>query len=220
MAWWVILLIVSIPIVASIGIITFIITTIKAKKIQNDYRHKDIIKAKAIAMEKRGDNYGVLPYYLKEFFNSKIDDLDIENLINTTYLNNSQNVLVIGEKVNFEVATLIQYSDSKIFTTPKSLDILSWNAAVLKFREDFKSPLNFDEETNTYDLIIALNTNDSIENVYQKNFDRLNKNSMLIISLRPEQIKEARSFAKGLKLAEIRYEISAIKQHFLYIVKE
>ncbi|EGV00281.1 BC85_0335 family putative methyltransferase [Mycoplasmopsis columbina] len=214
-------LIISVFVVITIAALIYGFLFLKTRKLRKKVIDEETKKAHEIILELRGENLGQLPIELEKHLKPKVDNKDLENLINTTYLNKAKNTLVIGEKVEYEYATLNYLGYGNIELLNQNFDVKQWNLAVLDFPQYFpKKPLLIKEINKTYKLIFAINSNLSNQEIFKQYFSLLDEKGMLVVIQNKENKKDLKLMAKILKEQKILYEISHVKNKFLYIVKK
>ncbi|MEA4115536.1 hypothetical protein VBM87_01920 [Mycoplasma sp. 744] len=215
------ILLISIFVVIAIAFITFIIIKLKIKKIKKEIFNKELAQTKLNILELRGEELATAPLDLKKFFKIKIDDYDLENLINSTYLNKSEKNLLIGENIEYEYATMQYLAQGENSIISNNFDIKNWNNAVLEYPNYFNKKTHIINQTNElFNLIIAINSNLTNNQIFEKFFLNLNKNGLLIICQKNQSKTDLKQLISKLKYQNIRYEVSYVKNKFLYIVKD
>ncbi|WP_416738097.1 BC85_0335 family putative methyltransferase [Mycoplasmopsis meleagridis] len=214
-------LIISIFVVVSIGALVYLIMFLKSKKIRKQILDEQTKKAHETILELRGENLAKAPLELKKFFKNKIDDFDLEDLINTTYLNKAENTLIIGQNIEYEIATLLFLGWGNFDILKDKFNVEKWNEAVLNYPDFFPKKPNFIRQIDkNYNLIFAINSADSNFNIYKKYFLKLEPNGMLVIIQNGQNKSDIKALTRELKINSITYEISHVKNKFLYIVKK
>lgn len=218
-------LLVSAIIVFLIGISVVIITFLKAKKIRKEIEQKTKEATEQAILRIKGSELGETPSFINEAFKSCLDELDILHLINTIYLNNAKEVLLIGNNLENEYLTFKNMTQANIALdeSEKVINKSKWNDAVLKFPDKIKeAPLFFNfkkDEPRNFDLIYVLNSNQSNINIFDNYFKLLNEDGMILVLQNEETKRDLRIIKKDLKFKNIPYEVSKNKGLFLYIVK-
>ncbi|QBF34757.1 hypothetical protein EG856_02405 [Mycoplasmopsis phocirhinis] len=213
----------SIFVVAFIGVGAHFWSRIKVRKIKQKYQSEEDKKNQQKLQQLRGEDLGTLPYDLKKFFASKSDDYDVENLINTVFLNNSQEVLFVSAYLEFELATILIKTNANVSIIKQNLDINLWNNAVLNFPQYFSKKINIktynEFKQHKFNLIFASNLSQSNLDLFEQFYSMLQDNAMLIIRQDKQKNSDLKNLVSTLKLSGITYEVSSIKSQFIYIVK-
>ncbi|BAP00894.1 hypothetical protein MCAL160_0198 [Mycoplasmopsis californica HAZ160_1] len=221
--WVKTLLIASFFIVAAFGVGVWFWSRWKVNQIKARYASEQEKINRQKLIEKRGDNWNKVPYELKDFWDSKTDDNDLENWINSVYLNDAQEVLVATESLEYETATLLTQTQANISTISTNIKVNWWNKMVSEFPHYFKRALSLVEHSTLQDkkfnLILASNLHQSNISIYEYFYSKLTDNGMIII--RQDKVKKSdlKELASLLKTSQITHEISSIKSKFIYIVK-
>lgn len=220
-AYW--LLLSSAIIIGLFGSIWMIVTYIKVyklkKKIDKDYKKA----AEDAVIKIKGEKLPDINPKFKELFTKNIlNDLDVFQLVNTAYLNEAKNILLVGNELEYSYSILRNMCVSEINLFRNSINSKIWNSAVLKQNDLFKnSPYFIDEEKfnkKNFKLIYFINSNYSSYEIYKNYYHKLEENGMIVVILNSENKSDLKLLTKELKNKKIRYEISKNKEKFLYIV--
>ncbi|ADV34512.1 BC85_0335 family putative methyltransferase [Mycoplasmopsis fermentans] len=218
-------LIVSAIVFVIIAFITYIILLVKTRKIRNEINTKEAQKAHEAILKIRGEELGEFPKELKEFFKSNLDDYDLENFINTIYLNDVQEILLVGSKLEYPTALFKNKSQAQICLEKQKMNVSLWNKAVLELPKYFKdqpSFINVNElktQDKKFKLIFSINSTETNQELFDKYYPMLSEKGMLVVLQNSNTKSGYRVLTKHLKLNKIVYELSYVKSGFLYIVK-
>ncbi|QJR43318.1 hypothetical protein HLA87_00640 [Mycoplasma miroungigenitalium] len=222
--WATWLLFSSMIIVAIAGVGTWFWSRWKVKKIQAQQSNEEEKQRKLEILQKRGDDLGTLPYDLKDFFGSRVQDWDLESWINTIFLNDYKNVLIVNKNTEYELAVLMLKTKANIFEIQNNININLWNKAVLNFPQYFnrKCKIKTEAELRCISVNLVLANNSLIESfdLFNTYFNMLDKNGMLIIRLDNKKDKSFKSLLKNLKQSLIPFELTTVNSKFIYIVKK
>ncbi|VEU60780.1 Uncharacterised protein [Mycoplasmopsis bovigenitalium] len=221
--WLKIALWVSVGVVGFLGISAFIISLVKVKKIKDKYINDKDALAKKQLIELRGENWGKLPYELKEFYNSKTNDNDIDSWINTVFLNDYKTLLIASKNLDYELVCLNLLSPSKITINKNNFDENKY-AQACKINTELSnkkiSVLSQNEiKDSKFDLIYATNIIENNTDIFANYFNLLNNNGMLVIRQDDTNKAKLRDLISDLKFAQVTYEVSSVASKFIYIVK-
>ena len=217
-------LFVSIIVVALISILTYLLMFLKIRKIKKQIQNEEIHRAHAAILAIRGEPIGELPQDIKEYLKCKIDNLDLEQFINTTYLNKVEDILLDGSELEYPLFVLNKYGNGNIKVLKSSLDVKKWNDAVLTYPKDFEKQPNFVKDINEqkYSLVYIINSKLNNQEIYKKYYPLVANVGMLVVLInqgKEDKKKDLKALVKELKSLDIRHEVSYVKGQFLYIVK-
>ncbi|WP_029512548.1 BC85_0335 family putative methyltransferase [Mycoplasmopsis iners] len=220
-----IILLVSIFVVMAIGAIVYLTMFVKAKKIKRKLVDEEIRQANEAIDRLRGEDLEPIPMELKNILKPNIDDLDLDNIVNTSYINQAENNLFIGQNVEYEYAIMQYLGYGKNYIFKSDFNGKLWNQAVLTYPNCFKKPVEFINEEEIkqgkkFNLIVAINSQISNYEIFENYYNNLATKGMLIVVQNKITKGDLRLLAKHLKNEKIIYEISQIKNKFLYIVKK
>ncbi|BAW18145.1 hypothetical protein MBVG596_0313 [Mycoplasmopsis bovigenitalium] len=221
--WLKIALWISVGVVGFLGISAFIISLVKVKKIKDKYLNDKDALAKKQLIELRGDNWGKLPYELKEFYNSKTNDNDIDSWINTVFLNDYKTLLIASKNLDYELVCLNLLSPAKITINKNIFDESKYTQACeinTELSNKKISVLSQNEiKDSKFDLIYATNIIENNTDIFANYFNLLNNNGMLVIRQDDTNKAKLRELISDLKFAQVTYEVSSVASKFIYIVK-
>ncbi|QSF13985.1 BC85_0335 family putative methyltransferase [Mycoplasma sp. Mirounga ES2805-ORL] len=207
--------------VVLIAIIIYIILVVVTKKIKSKVRNEELEKLKFKIQEQRAGNLKNIPLDIKEYFKSNLNNEDLENLVNTIYLNDANNVLLVGNKLEYPALLFSYQSEANIKVFNYDLDARLWNNAVLEFPEFFKKKIDLiDKIDEKFKLIFAINSTQLSQTIYEKYYEHLENNGMLIILENVNTKRDVKTLTSFLKTKKIVYEVSKVKSNFVYIVKK
>ncbi|UUD35753.1 hypothetical protein NPA07_02670 [Mycoplasmopsis caviae] len=208
-----------------IAFVVYMILLAKTRKIRNELSTKEAQRAHEAIIKLRGEELGEFPKELKEFLKSKLDDYDLENLINTIYLNDAKDVLLVGQNLEYPTALFKNKSLAQISLEKKNMDVSLWNRAVLELPQYFSTQPNFIEldqiksNNQRYKLIFAINSKQTNQELFDTYYSLLEENGMLVVLQNSNTKVGYKVLARHLKISKIIYELSYVKSGFLYIVK-
>ncbi|MEE3928162.1 hypothetical protein V2E24_01040 [Mycoplasmopsis ciconiae] len=208
---------ISAIVVFCLGFLVYFGILIKVRLIRKKYIHQDEQKL-LMQLQQIRDDLGTLPYTLKEAFGSKAQDWDIEFLINTIYLNNYQNVLLVSKYDNFVFAAISEKTKKSLFYLPDYFNGLNWNETVEKFPTQFHHQPKIYSQQDLDCAIFYDGFNSNLE-IFNNYYQKLNDNGLLIINQKNIPSKELKLFIATLKEKQIKWEIVFYKQKYLYIKK-
>ncbi|MBN4083803.1 hypothetical protein JXZ92_03180 [Mycoplasma sp. CSL10137] len=208
---------ISAVVVFIIGIVVYVGINIWAKKIRNNFINKSRQET-LIKIESLRNDIGTLPFELKDKLKSKTDDLDIEGIINTVYLNKYQDVLVISENDIFPNIAISEKTTAKNYYLINNFDFDKFTKIRDNNPEDVTKPL-FLYNNELLDLIVVFKENKNIFDLYKDYFNKLNKDGMLVFNLKKIKNSEINNLINELKTKNIKYEVSYITNKYLFIVK-
>lgn len=221
--WLKIALWVSVGVVGFLGISAFIISLVKVKKIKDKYLNDKDALAKKQLIELRGENWGKLPYELKEFYNSKTNDNDIDSWINTVFLNDYKTLLIASKNLDYELVCLNLLSPAKITINKNNFDENKYAQACKINTELNKEKINIlsqnEIKDSKFDLIYTTNIIENNTDIFANYFNLLNNNGMLVIRQDDTNKAKLRDLISDLKFAQVTYEVSSVASKFIYIVK-
>lgn len=221
--WLKIALWISVGVVGFLGISAFIISLVKVKKIKDKYLNDKDALAKKQLIELRGDNWGKLPYELKEFYNSKTNDIDVDSWINTVFLNDYKTLLIASKNLDYELVCLNLLSPAKITINKNIFDESKYTQACeinTELSNKKISVLSQNEiKDSKFDLIYATNIIENNTDIFANCFNLLNNNGMLVIRQDDTNKAKLRELISDLKFAQVTYEVSSVASKFIYIVK-
>ncbi|TDV23580.1 hypothetical protein BCF59_0572 [Mycoplasmopsis mustelae] len=212
------ILIISAIVVFVLGITTYIVIQIWVRR----YRAKYVRKAQEeafIKVQSMRNDIGQLPFVLKDEFRSKSNDLDIEGLINTVYLNHYQSLLILSKRDLFAFAAVVEKVKTTGYYLIDEFDFEKYNQVRRKMPEEFQQAiLPYDDQP--LDFVCVFSSNLDIMSIYQKYYQKLNENGMIAICLKFFKNREAYDLVQLLKKNKIQHEVSYISNKFLFIVKK
>ncbi|WP_027120651.1 BC85_0335 family putative methyltransferase [Mycoplasmopsis lipofaciens] len=216
-------LIISMVVVILIAMIVYLILFLKTKKLRKIINDEQQRQAHEAILAIRGEELGKMPFELKKYLKNKSDDHDLENLINTIYLNKAQNVLLLGKNINYELVVLLTQTNANIYVYKNSLNIKTWNSAVLEFPNLFtKTPIFIDNTSianQTFDLIYDWDSDLTCLELLSQNQTYLKEKGMFVALVNSIKKQDIKTTSKILKNQQVIYEISYVKNQFLYVVK-
>ncbi|MCT4469756.1 BC85_0335 family putative methyltransferase [Mycoplasma sp. HS2188] len=214
----------SMFIVAAIGIGAYFWSRWKVRQIKQNLQNEEDRRNRQKLMELRGDDLGMIPYDLKDFFGSKSDDYDVENWVNTVFLNDANDVLFVSPKLEFELATLLLKTKANISIVDKEINANLWNSAVVNFPHYFTKKVRTSSiselKKEQFKLIFASNLTQSNIELFQQFYSILEPKGMLIIRQDSTKNSDLKQLVTDLKITGVLHEVSAIKSKFIYIVKQ
>ncbi|QKT05581.1 BC85_0335 family putative methyltransferase [Mycoplasma sp. OR1901] len=208
---------ISAIVVFVIGILVYIGINIWAKKVRNNFINKSRQET-LIKIESMRNDIGTLPFELKEKIKSKTDDLDIEGIINTIYINKYQDILVISENDIFPNIAINEKTQAKNYYLMNDFDFEKFTELRDSNHEDITKPL-FLYNNELLDLVAVFKSNININDLYKDYFNKLNKDGMLVINLKKTKKSDLNVLVNELKSKNIKYEVSYITNKYLFIVK-
>ncbi|WP_051521780.1 BC85_0335 family putative methyltransferase [Mycoplasmopsis gallinarum] len=214
------ILIASVILVCLVAVSIYGLMFYKTKKLRQKLVDEEVQKANEKILQIRGESLGHLPHELLKYLPNSIDEMDLENLINSTYLNDAKETLIIGNNNAFEYASLNYLGFGNFDLVTDTFNAKEWNLAVLEFPQYFNKKTNLlTEVSKTYDLIFVINSSNTNQEIFNNYFDFLKEKGMMII-LQNNSQNDLKEFKKELKKLNLIYEISYVKGKFLYIVKK
>lgn len=212
------ILIISAIVVFILGIGLYISLQIWAKK----YRQKFVLKSQQEALMKiqsMRNDVGILPFHLKEEFKSKSDDIDIEGLINTFYINKYNSLLILSSNDLFNFVALCEKVKKTSYYLPNEFDFKTFNKVRMKLPNEFQQEIT-PYENQVIDFVAVFKSNLEIQEIYNNYFSNLNENGMIAICLKYYKNKDILNLINILKNQNINHEISYFSNKFLIIVKK
>ncbi|MGZ9756301.1 BC85_0335 family putative methyltransferase [Mycoplasma sp. 4423] len=208
---------VSAVVVFVVGIGIYIGLQIYARYIRKKYVQKSQ-KQTQIQIQTLRNDIGTLPYILKDEFKSKADDLDIEGLINTFYINKYTSLLVISKNDLFPFACMVEKVKLAGYYDLDEFDFIKYNEVRRKLPDQFMQPvLPYNNEN--IDFVAVFNSDKNLNTLYENHYPNLNAKGMLAINLKKYKNSEILELDKKLKDKNIKHEVSYITNRFLFIVK-
>lgn len=221
-AYWT--LFASMIVVALVSLIIFFWARWKVRKIKEKINTQNNVSNEAKLVELRGENWNKVPYELKDFFGSKSADEDVNSLINNVFLNDAKNVLFVSKNFEYEVSSLLAFSNANISVLANYLDNKKMDLAKQKFPHYFEKCVqtkNLNElKDESFELIYAHNSEVNNITFYEVFYKKLTPNGILIIRQDNRKKTFNDPLITQLKIAQIPYEIVQQKAKFLYIVKK
>ncbi|EFF41232.1 BC85_0335 family putative methyltransferase [Mycoplasmopsis alligatoris] len=191
---------------------------IKAQKMRKKILQEESRKTFEELSSLRSD-MGTLPYKIKDYLKSKVDDYDLESFINTFYKNNYKTSLIDYEQDIFALTAFQEKTKSFAYFNSETFNIIQWNDLVEKFKDSINyTPRVYNNEK--VDLIIVKSKNISNHEIFKKYYSNLNLNGMLIIDQKNQSSHDKKIITNHLKDQNIVFEFSHVKSQFLYIVKK
>lgn len=155
------------------------------------------------------------------FFESpyKIDDL--EWIASTIKINNYKNIWLFGNNIETPLLLIQEAIKQNIHIDKNDISIKNWNEKVKQYPNLFSMTVNFlDNQTSNLDLIIFLQKNIKLKDIFNEYHKKLRSEGMIMVLLNRYSSDEIKILTNELKLKNIKFEISyAKKSKFLYIVK-
>ncbi|QZE12472.1 BC85_0335 family putative methyltransferase [Mycoplasma sp. Ms02] len=211
------ILLISVFVVLIVGFSVYFTLMYLSRRLRKKYTQEEE-KRLYQELRKVRDDIGILPFELKDAFNSKIEDLDVEFLINTIYINDYKHNLANSFNDNYLLAALQEktkqafYYQEKEFNTQKWNEIYSQNKELINF-----TPISHTNQN--LDCVIFHDTDLSNKEIFEAYYPLLNQNGMIIINQKYQKNNELKNLMNFLKEKEIKNQITFAKSKFLLISK-
>ncbi|MGL5357550.1 MAG: BC85_0335 family putative methyltransferase [Metamycoplasmataceae bacterium] len=217
------ILIISVIIVATIGLITGAFFFTKAfllrKKIRESQRallEKEVNSLDHEKVLKREDLFEV-DFELKSLFANSINsDETIEFCINTIIKNNYENILFLNDNNPYEILSLMKKTMKNFFyqNQQQNIDLIEKYCNENNITNTFSNESTFE---NLFDTILILNSQDYF-NDYLNNKDKLKEKGMFIIANVNRNKKEKKELFNYLSKAKSKFDLLNWDKGFFLIV--
>ncbi|MCU9937424.1 hypothetical protein NW731_02950 [Mycoplasmopsis felis] len=161
---------------------------------------------------KRND-VGILPFHLKEEFKSKSDDIDIEGLINTFYINKYNSLLILSLNDLFNFVALCEKVKKTSYYLPNEFDFKTFNKVRMKLPNEFQQEIT-PYENQVIDFVAVFKSNLEIQEIYNNYFSNLNENGMIAICLKYYKNKDILNLINILKNQNINHKFLILVINF------
>ncbi|WP_117275684.1 BC85_0335 family putative methyltransferase [Mycoplasmopsis edwardii] len=186
------------------------------------YTKKYVEKAQREAIEQirsLRNEIGILPFELENYFKNKVNAYDIEGIINTVFLNKYNSKLIIANNEEFSFACVSLKTNGETYYEVDEFDLEKYNKARLEKPELFPNQISMYQGQNI-DFLGVFESKQSLDDLFNNYFDKLNENGMLAISLKKYSRKDLSNLLETLKHKKIQHEISYISTRFLFITNK
>lgn len=199
-------LLVSVGIVIGIAVISMIIIQIIVSNLKN--KNKATLKTMPIR-----PNQGEIKADVKNALNIKLKDSDVEYLINNVFVNQYENILVVGKDLEY-ISYII--NNQLLWANTFNTNLNDTNIQTLKSLDclyDFK-----EDKIDFYEAILLINDDNSLNKIHDY-YQKLVKNGMIIANISFLNSYSRKLLIQEFKTKNYTYEISPNK-NFILIVKK
>ncbi|SJZ51377.1 BC85_0335 family putative methyltransferase [Mycoplasmopsis verecunda] len=185
------------------------------------YRAKILKKTQEEAMiqiNSMRNDIGELPFPVKDYLKSKANDIDVEGIINTVYINNYKNVLVINNNDLFPVVAIASKVKANTYVYYNETNYDQLQDIQNRFPEHVPNLIKTYDDSVDLDCLVIMHSQEDINDIFDR-FNKLMDKGMILVAFSNPR-SEIKRLLSYLKMTDIRYEVSFLSSKYLFVVKK